>query len=244
MSYCGYKLYIVLFLHQTATSATFLICSRVLYIVLFLHQTATSLYRSEDRRSCISFYSYIKPQRSLFQKCYSCVVYRSIPTSNRNLYLRSSRNSKVVYRSIPTSNRNMRNRQERLRRLYIVLFLHQTATLRVATAKLSCCISFYSYIKPQRRRPFHCTLSCCISFYSYIKPQLLFDFVHQILSCISFYSYIKPQRSRRLALARSVVYRSIPTSNRNSLAQFRDFVYVVYRSIPTSNRNCSYFQRY
>ena len=127
MEYLPYLLYIVLFLHQTATKFDeiiqtsgcisfysyikpqrhfWLYASLQLYIVLFLHQTATTFILHMIQLSCISFYSYIKPQQLLFLLATLFVVYRSIPTSNRNYPLICS--CSVV--------------------LYIVLFLHQTAT--------------------------------------------------------------------------------------------------------------------
>mgnify|MGYP003397691921 CR=1 FL=1 len=146
------------------------------------------------RPRCISFYSYIKPQRcSAFQEeiyvvyrsiptsnrnswqvvlTFRKVVYRSIPTSNRNVKSSSRTIDFVVYRSIPTSNRNVDPRSDCGGLLYIVLFLHQTAT----------------------RSP-----PC-----------------HSIISCISFYSYIKPQLADSVIEHVGVVYRSIPTSNRNN----------------------------
>ena len=144
-----------------------------LYIVLFLHQTATIFLMSRRYFSCISFYSYIKPQ--------------PYPISTTHIG--------VVYRSIPTSNRNCGHALVVVAWLYIVLFLHQTAT------------------------PANCAypVPCCISFYSYIKPQLSFPFPHFAARCISFYSYIKPQQKDGDFFAVGVVYRSIPTSNRNSL---------------------------
>ena len=39
--------------------------------------------------------------------------------------------------------------------------------------------------------------------------------INEIIGCISFYSYIKPQRHDSLEFLLFVVYRSIPTSNRN-----------------------------
>ena len=57
------------------------------------------------------------------------VVYRSIPTSNRNRLAMRYLNREVVYRSIPTSNRNLLVSLILLVMLYIVLFLHQTATM-------------------------------------------------------------------------------------------------------------------
>ena len=97
-----------------------------LYIFLFLHQTATHAYCFRYAGSCISSYSYIKPQ--LCQRCLPqlLVVYLLIPTSNRNC-------SFALYSS---------------KVLYIFLFLHQTATVvRYQPLSVSC-ISSYSYIKP------------------------------------------------------------------------------------------------
>ena len=105
---CVFPLYIVLFLHQTATPAAVLYGIPRLYIVLFLHQTATTPKCDISCSCCISFYSYIKPQ----------LVGASFHASN------------VVYRSIPTSNRNFPQDVKNVWWLYIVLFLHQTATLK------------------------------------------------------------------------------------------------------------------
>ena len=56
------RLYIILFLHQTTTSYLGSCCRSWLYIVLFLHQTTTVIFISSGLKSCISYYSYIKPQ--------------------------------------------------------------------------------------------------------------------------------------------------------------------------------------
>ena len=187
------------------------------------------------------------------------VVYRSIPTSNRNALAQLGPVHNVVYRSIPTSNRNTKLVIFFQIALYIVLFLHQTATATTHSGSSHSCISFYSYIKPQLVPTTWTTCWCCISFYSYIKPQLaewphivgagcisFYSYIKPQLSyvctknyssCISFYSYIKPQRLSTHDEWEGVVYRSIPTSNRN-IPQCRLYqFYVVYRSIPTSNRN-------
>ena len=163
----------------------------LLYIVLFLHQTATYYSRYAKGISCISFY-----KRVLF---FRFVVYRSIPTSNRNGALANKPLGRVVYRSIPTSNRNRSSLSILTYSLYIVLFLHQTATTQHVD--------------------------------------------NQTISCISFYSYIKPQRAARSYITLHVVYRSIPTSNRNSPSTLHNHAAVVYRSIPTSNRNMMQFIR-
>ena len=209
----------------------------MLYIVLFLHQTTT------EPASCQSI----------------PVVYRTIPTSNHNVLLLLLLRIFVVYRTIPTSNHNVAQSQAFMCGLYIVLFLHQTTTMSKADGHVWCCISYYSYIKPQPLD--RCTQSTqgCISYYSYIKPQQRVIWLYEIGSCISYYSYIKPQRGllllhkrlccisyysyikpQRLSLCKGflkVVYRTIPTSNHNYRLSQVLLAMVVYRTIPTSNHN-------
>ena len=190
-------------------------------------------------KRCISFYSYIKPQQCPLNLCNDSVVYRSIPTSNRNFRACAPWAVPVVYRSIPTSNRNS-------------MYVDRFNTKR--------CISFYSYIKPQltwHRRNANCVVYRSIPTSNrnlhekgIIKEQLyIVLFLHQTatwnssevwsVSCISFYSYIKPQLVTRPRYREVVVYRSIPTSNRNLVIDELTSFKVVYRSIPTSNRNLS-----
>ncbi len=52
-------------------------------------------------------------------------------------------------------------------------------------------------------------------FMSYIKPQPLWVLKKSRIGCISYYSYIKPQLDSLWANYKSVVYRTIPTSNHN-----------------------------
>ena len=135
----------------------------MLYIVLFLHQTTTFKKYSLISYSCISYYSYIKPQ----------------------LYTDSKTIGQVVYRTIPTSNHNPSLLLILLLLLYIVLFLHQTTT---------------------------------------------HNNIIQILNrCISYYSYIKPQLPVVMEVFRTVVYRTIPTSNHNCSRYTRlsDRLYIV-----------------
>ena len=101
---------------------------RMLYIVLFLHQTTTILPLRRTFFCCISYYSYIKPQREVAPPNCHVVVYRTIPTSSHNILL----SCWWVYQ------------------LYIVLFLHQTTTQMRRLLYQRSCISYYSYIKPQR----------------------------------------------------------------------------------------------
>ena len=59
--------------------------------------------------SCISYYSYIKPQPGLDNGFLFRVVYRTIPTSNHNKSPLYNYEPFVVYRTIPTSNHNERH---------------------------------------------------------------------------------------------------------------------------------------
>ena len=124
-----------------------------------------------NRLSCISFYSYIKPQHSTVCRLNGWVVYRSIPTSNRN-EKSFSNGGKLLYIVLFLHQTATISLQKALRLLlYIVLFLHQTATFYYFSALGKRCISFYSYIKPQHRTRAPAGSESCISFYSYIKPQ-------------------------------------------------------------------------
>ena len=78
-------------------------------------------------------------------------------------------------------------------KLYIVLFLHQTTTTRDASTIELCCISYYSYIKPQL---FPLALSSLLVVYRTIPTS---------------------NHNHRACLPRKifVVYRTIPTSNHN-----------------------------
>ena len=105
----------------------------------------------------------------------------------------------VVYRTIPTSNHNLVSIQTLVVELYIVLFLHQTTTSST---------TFFSSV-------------CCISYYSYIKPQLPCGHCLECRCCISYYSYIKPQLTKGALRLLDVVYRTIPTSNHNACACVR-----------------------
>ena len=145
----------------------------LLYIFWFLHQTTTWLDLYTIVFSCISFDSYIKPQR--LRLC--------------------RRNRMVVYLLIPTSNHNQHGGEVLSGVLYIFWFLHQTTTFVPSSANWESCISFDSYIKPQHLEDAEYDRLCCISFDSYIKPQQVHELVAELPGCISFDSYIKPQRS-------------------------------------------------
>ena len=143
----------------------------LLYIFWFLHQTTTLCGETLRTQCCISFDSYIKPQLLPRKALPFSVVYLLIPTSNHNIQRTNEQGNSVVYLLIPTSNHNLFSSQKRLNLLYIFWFLHQTTTPPRPMWKRTCCISFDSYIKPQRKSPRKNKYIGCISFDSYIKPQ-------------------------------------------------------------------------
>ena len=111
-------------------------------------QPASSKHRIHP--DCISYYSYIKPQRRglVSVRRQGCISYYSyIKPQQEKL---CSWAVSVVYRTIPTSNHNLQVVLLQLAMLYIVLFLHQTTTLFYSPFTFFSCISYYSYIKPQR----------------------------------------------------------------------------------------------
>ena len=151
------------------------------------------LGRGLAKGRCISFDSYIKPQRG------RTPLYRASRCISFDSYIKpqpweqTNTTQNVVYLLIPTSNHNWQQCFTINNLLYIFWFLHQTTTL---------CRQF---------RVRH--------------------------GCISFDSYIKPQRFAEAKRERSVVYLLIPTSNHNSAGEQWFILRVVYLLIPTSNHN-------
>ena len=120
-----------------------------LYIIAFLHQTATAQDTAPRPNSCISLLSYIKPQpvaRIVHPgtSCISLLSYIKPQPLACRLFVVC-----VVYHCFPTSNRNWFITKTEKRALYIIAFLHQTATLEIGEVIDFCCISLLSYIKPQ-----------------------------------------------------------------------------------------------
>ena len=171
MSLWRLSLYIFIFLHQTTTSSniskiSFGCISLYSYIKPQLRPCPSlqticciSLYSYikpqlvyfllEVLPSCISLYSYIKPQLQILTLLVWRVVYLYIPTSNHNLLYKLTNYCIVVYLYIPTSNHNRQTFAQASVMLYIFIFLHQTTTYIWWLSFCSCCISLYSYIKPQ-----------------------------------------------------------------------------------------------
>ena len=165
-----------------------------LYIFWFLHQTTTGNFPLMHYDSCISFDSYIKPQPFGVFLFVSKVVYLLIPTSNHN-------RGRIVLNKML---------------LYIFWFLHQTTTI-VMSAVFSALLYIFWFLHQTTTLSWFLIFKMsCISFDSYIKPQR--RMVHTSLSagCISFDSYIKPQLAADTVIKEAVVYLLIPTSNHNA----------------------------
>ena len=102
----------------------------LLYIILFLHQTTTFRIHLIPAASCISSFSYIKPQPypqtdvpTSVGRCISSFSYIKPQHTNKN-----SQFHVVVYHPFPTSNHNNQFVHKVAKWLYIILFLHQTTT--------------------------------------------------------------------------------------------------------------------
>ena len=121
-------------------------CAIVVQIRRYCH------YRLSCLQRCISFESYIKPQRERCPGTYRWVVYLLNPTSNHNIFGTHYAQAAVVYLLNPTSNHNSTWITSFSMLLYIFWILHQTTTLPSLVNALSRCISFESYIKPQLNR--------------------------------------------------------------------------------------------
>ena len=186
-----------------------------MYIFWFLHQTTTVEAFKNDSKGCISFDSYIKPQLEYWTKEICMVVYLLIPTSNHNVhwedkpsgllyifwFLHQTTTGRVtliichllyIFWFLHQTTTYISVASGRAE-LYIFWFLHQTTTCLLIISTVFCCISFDSYIKPQRITWSITKRISCISFDSYIKPQLLRYLFMTRICCISFDSYIKPQ---------------------------------------------------
>ena len=121
--------------------------------------------------------------------------------------------------------------------LFIILFLHQTTTLKQGHTFSHCCLSSCSYIKPQlvfsrKERAQGCLSSC-----SYIKPQLKKHFTFLSNCCLSSCSYIKPQLVNLQRLCRVCCLSSCSYIKPQLFVGHYYAVAVVYHLVPTSNHN-------
>ena len=122
--------------------------------------------------------------------------------------------------------------------LYIVLFLHQTTTPSQAECLDQCCISYYSYIKPQ----LYLHLIGCRTVVYRTIPTSNHNVRVYLCVCARVVYRTIPTSNHNESILRTnktaVVYRTIPTSNHNLGTVAMTTWRVVYRTIPTSNHNC------
>ncbi len=103
----------------------------------------------------------------------SIVVYLSIPTSNHNRFGLVLKERIVVYLSIPTSNHNSQPMVTAAMALFICLFLHQTTTMSRIQNEVQV-LFICLFLHQTTTGAIHLNyLRCCLSVYSYIKPQLI-----------------------------------------------------------------------
>ena len=218
--YCAYPLChsrCIIYILNPTSNHNVVACEKAadrLYIFWFLHQTTTPDTFGMWDKSCISFDSYIKPQRPIgcIIACWSCISFDSYIKPQRDRDLPVS--SLVVYLLIPTSNHNQRNVNAIFQKLYIFDSYIKPQQIGVSILLEGSCISFDSYIKPQQScKKFFALrvvyLLIPTSNHNEIDvtvaelPLYIFWFLHQTTtwsgawwhekSCISFDSYIKPQ---------------------------------------------------
>ena len=256
----GCRLYIFWFLHQTTTIRRSRYQPLLLYIFWFLHQTTTCYLWYYIHSCCISFDSYIKPQRPIGSRSLRAVVYLLIPTSNHNRKKLDDFIDVLYIFWFLHQTTTVERIDVQLIRLYIFWFLHQTTTAACCNSLRNRCISFDSYIKPQLLSDamFSTSVVYLLIPTSNHNPSFqgapfvtlyIFWFLHQtttkespskiVCCCISFDSYIKPQQSVTIINPILVVYLLIPTSNHNIVDMCQTPWRVVYLLIPTSNHNPS-----
>ena len=197
-----------------------------LYLLYILHQTTTQQIKLTHKLSCISYISYIKPQRKADLQKFFKVVSLIYPTSNHNLSLSSSANKEV----------------------YLLYILHQTTTETRPEISPKSCISYISYIKPQLRNGGNVRITVVSLIYPtsnhnvqkkavplhqlyllYILHQTTTLWIYrcQLTGCISYISYIKPQLLQRSIALPRVVSLIYPTSNHNQAGMLLP-IYTLY----------------
>ena len=215
--------------------------------------------RTINPLSCISFFSYIKPQRWIifFGWTVRCISFFSYIKPQLSI-LRTEDNP-VVYRSFPTSNHNGRDEEYRKIELYIVLFLHQTTTQvcqsfrfqelyivlflhQTTTQDYGSWFLVWLYIVLFLHQTTTAIILLALVFWLYIVL-----FLHQTttcdsvrlfwLGCISFFSYIKPQHDNNWLRSMFCCISFFSYIKPQLWTEREIDIPVVYRSFPTSNHN-------
>ena len=143
----------------------------------------------------------------------------------------------VVLHPLSTSNHNSLYTLVLYRRLYCILFLHQTTTEQAMQILINGCIASSFYIKPQPSVSVIMERSRCIASSFYIKPQPRGQVFFRERSCIASSFYIKPQQMRYLMSRTVVVLHPLSTSNHNDWRAGAQTPRVVLHPLSTSNHN-------
>ena len=276
-----FVLYIILFLHQTTTlKHVILLRSRCISSCSYIKPQRENTPRC-GRRRCISSCSYIKPQlgKSSFDKRHSCISSCSYikPQLVMSLlvirlgcisscsYIKPQQGTwcsyryLVVYHLVPTSNHNNEVSHQFILQLYIILFLHQTTTVRLGSPHSP---ALYIILFLHQTTTVYWTTTNELALYIILflhqtttgglgilngLSLYIILFLHQtttsnilcslLFRCISSCSYIKPQPLGATENQEYVVYHLVPTSNHNQYLNPAHQTYVVYHLVPTSNHN-------
>ena len=167
------QLYLIEILHQTTTSAQYLMRSCSCILSKFYIKPQHEGVRHQDGQSCILSKFYIKPQLSSKRRCTLCVVSYRNSTSNHNwksfmvsimlLYLIEILHQTTTQLRLNHSRRSLylieilhqtttvRSIQIQNSLLYLIEILHQTTTMPSASGPSGSCILSKFYIKPQPR---------------------------------------------------------------------------------------------
>ena len=143
----GIRLYMSSFLHQTTTICCFPTCFPSCICLLSYIKPQPYMLSSASDGCCICLLSYIKPQ---LKQCFGFLksaVYVFFPTSNHNSKRGRPRQCAAVYVFFPTSNHNHCCLSEKLKKLYMSSFLHQTTTYVLLVSYNQVLI----YFKPHRK---------------------------------------------------------------------------------------------
>ena len=143
--------------------------------------------------SCISSYSYIKPQPFLILCQNLHVVYHPIPTSNHNGDSYIVYEDDVVYHPIPTSNHN--SNKELLQFVCVVYHPIPTSNHNSLAYPATGWVVVYHPIPTSNHNKVQKAVSDYMLYIILFLHQTTTSWllVHFLLGCISSYSYIKPQ---------------------------------------------------
>ena len=150
----------------------------------------------------------------------------------------------VVYHLVPTSNHNLFPSVITILQLFIILFLHQTTTMRLFFAFFVLLFIILFLHQTTTGMNLLALRFSCLSSCSYIKPQRSMRYHSTRVGCLSSCSYIKPQHREKRQISMNVVYHLVPTSNHNTIPRIILQVPVVYHLVPTSNHNSILFNKY